>query len=67
MSDDAMPKRQHLAANEVLLAMQHETDFFLSRSPSQVIVLALAGGVFVTLGALFSLLLSAGVEASGPK
>ncbi len=67
MSDDAMPKRQHLAANEVLPAMQHETDFFLSRSPSQVIVLALAGGVFVTLGALFSLLLSAGVEASGPK
>ena len=47
--------------------MQHETDFFLSRSPSQVLVLAVAGGVFVTLGALFSLLLSTGVTSYGPK
>lgn len=61
------PQRQHLAAYEVLPAMQHETDFFLSRSASQILVLAVAGGVFVTLGALFSLLLSAGVTSYGPK
>lgn len=67
MSNTTSPQRQHLAAYEVLPAMQHETDFFLSRSPSQIIVLAIVGGVFITLGALFSLLLSTGVTAYGPK
>lgn len=67
MGNSDTPKRQHLAAYEVLPAMQHETDFFLSRSPSQIIVLALAGGAFVTMGALFSLLLSTGVTSYGPQ
>lgn len=66
MGEFSTPQRQHLAAYEVLPAMQHETDFFLSRTPGQIIVLALAGGMFVTLGALFSLLLSAGVTSFGP-
>lgn len=67
MEEASSPRRQHLAAHEVLPAMQHETDFFLSRTPSQVIVLSIIGGVFVTLGALFSLLLASGVETYGPK
>ena len=67
MDDSPTPRRQHLAAYEVLPAMQHETDFFLSRTPMQVIVLAIIGGAFVTMGALFSLLLSAGVTAYGPQ
>ena len=67
MESSTTPRRQHLAAYEVLPAMQHETDFFLSRTPSQIIVLAVAGGAFVTLGALFSLLLSAGVSSAGPQ
>jgi len=33
----------------------------------QILILAMAGGVFVTFGALFSILLSTGVTASGPK
>jgi len=67
MKDQTVPQPQHLAAYEVLPAMQHETDFFLSRTPFQVIVLAIIGGAFITMGALFSLLLSSGVSTPGPS
>ena len=60
MSISPTPTRQHLAAYEVLPAMKREAEYFLSRSTGQTLVLALAGGMFVTLGALFSLLLSDG-------
>ena len=61
------PVRQHLAAYEVLPAMKREAKFFLELSPLQILVLAMAAGVFVTFGALFSVLLSTGVTASGPQ
>ena len=63
----SQPKRQHLAAYEVLPAMKHEAEYFLGRSVGQILVLSITGGMFVTLGALFSLLLSAGIEAQGEK
>ncbi|MEM1429122.1 MAG: formate/nitrite transporter family protein [Pseudomonadota bacterium] len=61
------PARQYLAAYEVLPAMKREAGFYLGLSPLQTFVLACLGGVFVTFGALFSLLLSSGVGASGPQ
>ena len=45
--------------------MKREAEYFLTRSVGQILVLALAGGMFVTLGALFSLLLSDGISAPG--
>ena len=63
----APPTRQHLAAYEVLPAMKREAEYFLSRSLGQVLVLAITGGMFITLGALFSLLLADGFEAPGAK
>lgn len=64
-SSSPSPVRQHLAAYEVLPAMKREAEYFLTRTPGQTLVLALAGGMFVTLGALFSLLLSNGVSTPG--
>ena len=65
MSQSTTPKRQHLPAYEVLPAMKREAEYFLTRTPGQTLVLALTGGMFVTLGALFSLLLSDGVSTPG--
>lgn len=61
------PTRQHLAAYEVLPAMKREAGFYLDLGPPQILILAMMGGAFVTFGALFSLLLSTGVTASGPQ
>ena len=47
--------------------MKREAEYFLTRTPGQTLVLALTGGMFVTLGALFSLLLSDGVSTPGIK
>lgn len=47
--------------------MKHEAEYFLTRSIGQTLVLALTGGAFVTLGALFSLLLSDGISAAGAQ
>ena len=63
----AEPKRQYLSPSEVIRAMHREATGLFNLEHSKVIVLALAGGSFVTLGALFSLLLSAGVETTGVK
>ena len=63
----AAPGRQHLAAYEVLPSMKREAEYFLTRSVGQVLVLAITGGMFITMGALFSLLLSDGFEAPGAK
>ena len=43
----------------------YEADFFTGLSPSQIIVLSITGGCFVTLGGLFSVLLAMGVETPG--
>ena len=61
------PKRQYLSPSEVIKAMHREATGLFNLEHSKVVVLALAGGSFVTLGALFSLLLSAGVETTGVK
>ena len=49
MSQAPGPTRQHLADYEVLPAMKREAEYFLTRSNGQTLVLALAGGMFVTL------------------
>ena len=67
MSQPPTPTRQHLAAYEVLPAMKREAEYFLTRSTGQTLVLAITGGMFVTLGALFSLLLSDGITAPGAQ
>jgi formate transporter len=61
------PARQYASADEVLPKMREETEYYLTRTPFQTLVLSLMGGVFVTFGALFSLLLSDGVTSAGPK
>jgi len=47
--------------------MKREAEFFLTRSTGQTLVLAITAGAFVTLGALFSLLLSDGFTTSGAQ
>jgi len=62
------PPTQHLAAARVHTAMAR---FGRGRvdelTPSRILILAILGGGFITAGALFSVLLSQGVEASGPS
>lgn len=69
MSDqDKRPVRQYLSAEHVLGEMckfgSHRLEHL---SLLQVLVLGMIGGGFITMGALFSLLLAEGVEAEGPK
>lgn len=61
------PRRQHLSPQEVLKAMHREATWLFNLEHAKVMVLALTGGGFVTMGALFSILLSAGVETTGLK
>lgn len=61
------PRRQYLSPPEVLQAMNDEALYFFRLDYSKVIILALMGGAFVTMGALFSLLLSAEVQTLGVK
>ena len=65
MTEQNRPQRQYLAAYEVLPAMRQEADFFTGLSPTQIFVLSVTGGCFVTLGGLFSVLLAMGVETPG--
>lgn len=67
ISSEALPARQHAAADEVLPKMKEEAEYYLTRTTLQTLLLALMGGVFVTFGALFSLLLSDGVASAGPR
>ena len=50
------PKRQHLSPPEVFGAMHREATWLFNLEHAKVIVLALAGGGFITMGALFSVL-----------
>ena len=61
------PIRQHLSPPEVLLAMHREATWLFNLEHTKVIVLALTGGAFITMGALFSVLLSTDVEITGLK
>lgn len=60
------PRPQYLSAEHVLGAMCHFGSRRLAQlSAAQIVVLAMIGGAFITMGALFSVLLSEQVEAEG--
>lgn len=65
---DTRPPHQYLSADHVLGEMCRFGSRRLEHlSAMQVLVLAMIGGGFITMGALFSLLLAEGVDAEGPK
>lgn len=62
------PPRQYLGAENVLGEMAaFGTRRLEQLSLPQVLVLAVLAGGFITVGALFSVLLSQGIEAEGPR
>lgn len=62
------PLQQYIAPERVLPTMaRHAESAVVERSIWQNLILAIMGGLFIGAGALFSLLLSAGVDAQGPK
>ncbi|MDT8410651.1 MAG: formate/nitrite transporter family protein [Wenzhouxiangellaceae bacterium] len=62
------PAEQYLAPEAVLEALGHEARRRIrDASLAQIAVLALLGGAFIAFGALFSVILSTGVDAYGPK
>lgn len=65
---DGLPKAQHLAADVVLLEMAEAgADRAVNLRVPQVLVLSVIAGAFITVGALFSTLLAAGVETEGVR
>ncbi|MGD9696133.1 MAG: formate/nitrite transporter family protein [Thermoleophilia bacterium] len=65
---DDTPPAQYVDARRVLDVMGREGDGRIrTLSAVQVIVLGAVAGGFITMGALFSVLLGAGVEATGPQ
>lgn len=67
-SDRAQAQSQYLAPRAVLESLSGEARQRVQEaSLGQNAVLALLGGAFLTFGALFSVVLSTGVEAQGPK
>jgi formate transporter len=62
------PAAQHLAAPVVLAEMaRFGRGRVAELTPGRALVLTVLGGGFITVGALFSVLLSADVDAHGPK
>lgn len=62
------PPRQYLSAEYVLSEMCDFGEHRLEHvSVPQVLVLSMIGGGFITMGALFSVLLAEGITAEGPK
>jgi formate transporter len=62
------PARQYLTADYVLNEMCEFGSRRLEHlSVLQVLVLGVIGGGFITMGALFSLLLAEGIEPRGPN
>ena len=62
------PTAQYLAAPSVLDAMARFGHGRVAElTPARALVLAVLGGGFITAGALFSVLASAGIEADGPR
>jgi formate transporter len=62
------PAAQHLAAPAVVAEMaRFGRGRVAELTPGRALVLAVLGGGFITVGALFSVLLSADVDARGPK
>jgi formate/nitrite transporter FocA (FNT family) len=64
----AKPAAQYLASEEVIREFyQHGERRLTRQSPLQILVLAMMAGGFITMGALFSVLLSQQVETAGWK
>jgi len=63
-----LPKDQHLAPDVVLLEMaQGGAKRALTLTASKVMVLSMLAGAFITVGALFSILIASGTENEGVK
>lgn len=62
-----VPQQQFMQAELVPETLAQESDKRVTMDSSRIIVLAILAGMFVTLGGLLSVLLSAGVEADGPR
>lgn len=66
--DAGRPAPQYLAAELVVAEMaDHGTRRLRSLSAVQILVLAMMGGAFVTVGALFSVLLAVGIRSPGAE
>lgn len=62
------PAPQYLAAEHVVAEMaDHGTRRLQTLSAIQILVLAMMGGAFVTVGALFSVLLAVGIRSPGAE
>ncbi|MGE0026332.1 MAG: formate/nitrite transporter family protein [Thermoleophilia bacterium] len=62
------PPAQYVDPRRVLTVMGAEGDARIrAMSAPQIVVLGVVAGGFITMGALFSVLLGAGVEAEGPQ
>lgn len=63
-----LPANQFVDPELVLLEMaQAGSSRAMSLSPARILVLSLLAGGFITVGALFSVVLGTGIEATGPK
>jgi formate transporter len=66
--NDDLPPNQYLEADRVLTELgEHGTRRVTGMTAPQILVLGALAGGFITMGALFSLLLGSAVEAEGPK
>jgi len=64
--DSALPPEQYIRAQQVMKAMASFGEERLDGlSPIRVFILAMLGGGFITMGALLSVLLGAGIESPG--
>jgi formate/nitrite transporter FocA (FNT family) len=61
------PQQQFMQAELVPSTLAAESDKRVTMDSSSIIVLAILAGMFVALGGLLSVLLSAGVETEGPR
>ncbi len=61
------PQQQFMQAELVPSTLAAESDKRVAMDSGSIIVLAILAGMFVALGGLLSVLLSAGVETEGPR
>lgn len=65
---DGLPPAQYLTAEHVVAEMAHHGEQRIrTMSIGQILVLAMMGGAFVTVGALFSVLLASGITTPGTE
>jgi|GEM_PF-2152201 len=67
-AEGEIPPNQFLAPEYVLADMaRHGSHRINTMSAAQILILGVIGGAFITAGALFSILLGAGVSSPGPQ